>query len=558
MSAETDDANTEPSEPVTGEEWRWLSPMTVWAGIAVSSLIFGLPGLAIAVTATIAAEQWWLGPLIALASVLLVVVLAGYELLSYRRRQYRLTAERMELRSGVLSRTRLSLPRERIRNVDVARPLWSRPFGLCQVTVGTGQSGASGSEQLTLTYVNVAEGEWLRRTLLHQDSAPDPTDAGEAVAEAEPGAYDTSGVAEGAAAPASSELARMRGAWFGYGVVAPGPAAVAYSILGGLATAIVQFPLNWVFRVLGLDSTQGSPAVALAIVLGSALFVLAVGALGALLLNIEAWWNYRLTREPDRTLRVQRGLMNLSSVSIEERRLRGVRLRRYWPVRWVGGASVAAVASGLGNAGGSASKGGQGGGLVPKGTLSPEIPRQEAERIAAAALPGARFGPLRGHPRRALMRRLVRAGAVIAGVTALAVTWWATARFIVQGPTELPAVAWWGPALLLAAVTVLAVAYAIASYRGLGYALGERQLYIRRGVATRATVALNRDAVIGWTVRRSPFQRRLGLATIGATVAADQGVFYAVDVNTQLGLTFAEEAVPGLLTPFLEGPRWRV
>ncbi|GAA1091410.1 hypothetical protein [Nocardiopsis composta] len=70
-------------------------------------------------------------------------------------------------------------------------------------------------------------------------------------------------------------------------------------------------------------------------------------------------------------------------------------------------------------------------------------------------------------------------------------------------------------------------------------------------MAARSTVALKRDAVIGWTVTRSPLQRRAGLSTLGATVAADSGVHRARDIGHSQGLALADEAVPGLLTPFL-------
>ena len=70
--------------------------------------------------------------------------------------------------------------------------------------------------------------------------------------------------------------------------------------------------------------------------------------------------------------------------------------------------------------------------------------------------------------------------------------------------------------------------------------------------ATRSPVGTWSCAgVIGWTVRRTLFQRRLGLATVVVTTAAGRGSYALVDVDACDGVRFADEAVPGLLGPFL-------
>jgi putative membrane protein len=43
--------------------------------------------------------------------------------------------------------------------------------------------------------------------------------------------------------------------------------------------------------------------------------------------------------------------------------------------------------------------------------------------------------------------------------------------------------------------------------------------------------------------------------TLSATTAASKGEYFVRDVGESEGLAFAEEAVPGLLTPFLEPRR---
>ncbi|WP_179887620.1 PH domain-containing protein, partial [Streptomyces sp. b94] len=108
-------------------------------------------------------------------------------------------------------------------------------------------------------------------------------------------------------------------------------------------------------------------------------------------------------------------------------------------------------------------------------------------------------------------------------------------------------------ALGCAAVAVpVAVVLALDAYRGLGHALSGRYLVTRSGTVRRSTAALERAGVIGWTVKQSVFQRRAGLLSVTATTAAGGGAYTAYDADASEGLTFAAEAVPGLLEPFLE------
>jgi putative membrane protein len=243
------------------------------------------------------------------------------------------------------------------------------------------------------------------------------------------------------------------------------------------------------------------------------------------LIFVEAWWGFRLVREPGGTLRIRRGLLTARSVSLEERRLRGVEVVEPLLLRVGRGARTAAVATGLGSGHG-------------RGVLLPPAPRDEAHRVSGVVLiedPSPTRTALRRHPRVALRRRLARA--VLPVLAGSAVLWF----------TALPTwVAW--ATLGLLPVTVL---LAVDAYRNLGHALTSRYLVTRHGAGMRGTVALQRAGVIGWTVSQSFFQRRAGLVTVTATTAAGGGAYRVIDVQTADGLALAERAVPGLLTPFL-------
>jgi putative membrane protein len=91
--------------------------------------------------------------------------------------------------------------------------------------------------------------------------------------------------------------------------------------------------------------------------------------------------------------------------------------------------------------------------------------------------------------------------------------------------------------------------------RALGHALTEDTLVSRRGSLVRRRSALSRDGIIGWNLRRSFFQRRAGLTTLVATTAAGRQRVEVQDIPLRQALHLADEAIPGLLTPFLERRR---
>jgi putative membrane protein len=100
--------------------------------------------------------------------------------------------------------------------------------------------------------------------------------------------------------------------------------------------------------------------------------------------------------------------------------------------------------------------------------------------------------------------------------------------------------------ILLPAAALLA----LDRYRGLGHALPGRHLVTRTGGLRRRTVTLQRDGVIGWTLRQSPFQRRAGVVTLEAVTAAGRGGYPVLDVGTQEAVALADATTPDLLGPF--------
>lgn len=492
------------------DDWRRLDRRTVLVTALVTAGV--LVGAAVPVALALAGRFGTGGALVraAVAVVLFTGCSAGADYVRWRRTRYRVGTERVALHTGLLLVKERSLARERIRSVDLtARPLL-RLLGLVTVRIGTGEH-AGGDSTLELDPVTRAEGERLRRLLLERaDTAP-------------------------AGSHREGELITLDLRWIRYA-----PVSFVAPMLGGAAAGAVMQVSEWVGaqgQVIAWaeDLFRSTPLLWTVLVLVLAAGV--AGVVGALGLWVEMWWSYRLEREPGGTLRVRRGLLTSRSVSIEERRLRGVDLVEPLGVRMMGAARLDAIATGL--AKDDKEQHGD------HNTLLPPVPRALADSVAADVL-RERTAPtgaaLTGHPRAARRRRLGWAlWAVLAPVAVLAVLGALLTPVLVR------------IAVVCAAVFLpLAVLLALDAYRALGHAVTGDYLVTRSGTVRRSTAALERAGVIGWTVRQSYFQRRAGLMDVTATTAAGTGAYTAYDTDASEGLDFAAEAVPGLLEPFLE------
>ncbi|MGW3996561.1 PH domain-containing protein [Amycolatopsis sp. NPDC004772] len=469
--------------------WRRLDRRTLgvtavlMAGVAISA---GTP-------VAIGTRSLWLLP----AAALLVGGGVLLEYVRWRYTRFRCTAERLEIEFRFAVHTRKSLPRERIRTADLTAGPLHRAFGVATLSIGTGRQ-----ERITLSPLAKADAEALRTELLHR--APSTRDGPLATLDPRWIRYaPVSFVAPTLGLAAFGSLFKVAD-WFGAG--------------GGL--------LRWLLDLFG------DLPLAVSILL---LLVLAmvVGVIGAVGLFTEMWWHYRLDREPGGTLRVRRGLFTTRTITVEERRLRGVELVEPLGARLAGAARVDAIATGMERDDDK----------TESKTLLPAAPRADAHRVAARVL-GDRVDAVElvPHPLAARGRRL--RWALLTALTPVLV-------LLLLGALLTDVLLVLGVALAVVALPV-AVLLALDAYRGLGHGLRGRYLVTRAGTVRRSTAVLTRDGVIGWTVKQSVFQRRRGLATFTATTAAGSGAYSILDAGADEGLEFAADAVPGVLTPFLE------
>ncbi|MEU7636155.1 PH domain-containing protein [Streptomyces sp. NPDC039016] len=495
--------------------WRRLSPRTLlvhcgWLGAPLGSLAL----TALATGGRITGGAWF--TLAAIATAFAVVTAAG--LIRWARTDFRVTGESLDVRSGLLTRRLRSVPLHRIRTVDLTASPLHRLLGVTVLRAGTAGSKEGGGE-LSLEALPVAEGERLRAELLARAA--------------------TGAVAE------DPVLARISWRWLRY-------APLTFWVVGGVFAAggsayralhemgIEPWKLGFVRRAF---EEFGNGMLWLTVP-AALLAVIALGSVGAVVLYVENWWSYRLEWADAGTLRVHRGLLTTRSVTIERARLRGVVLREPLLLRAGGGATVRAVAGGLGNKEENRKRSG----------LLPPAPRREAVRVAGGTMQspfpgedmtGRQEGFPMGHPRVALRRRRMR-GLLFAVLPGSALLAGLGAAFT---PVLLHA-AW-----IYALVTTPVVLWlARDAYRNLGHGIAGRHLVARSGTFSRDTLVLRRDAVAAWTFTTSPFTRRAGLVTLTAAVAAGEEGYRIPDLAEGAAPGFAATATPGILDEFLTHP----
>ncbi|MFI9308435.1 PH domain-containing protein [Streptomyces triculaminicus] len=296
------------------------------------------------------------------------------------------------------------------------------------------------------------------------------------------------------------------------------------------ATGVKPWRLGFVRR---LAEAFGGDALWVSVPLALAAMT-ALGVAGALGLHALTWSRYRLERTAEGGLTVRRGLSGKDAVSIAPDQLCGVALREPLLLRAGGGASVRAVAGGLGNRDQNRTR----------SVVLPPSPKAEAERVCAGVLgEGVDVAGLRGHPRAGLRRRVVAALGwwVLPVIMVLAVLGWLLAL-----PVLLACAAGWA-----LAATPVALVLARDAYRGLGHAVRGRYLVVRSGTFGRETVTLARNAVQAWTFTDTPFALRAGVVTLTAAVPGGEDGYRIRDMSAAEATEFAEYAAPGIVREFL-------
>jgi putative membrane protein len=157
---------------------------------------------------------------------------------------------------------------------------------------------------------------------------------------------------------------------------------------------------------------------------------------------------------------------------------------------------------------------------------------ESAVLALTAGDPGLVDTPLNRHGPAARRRRYTRALAASVPLTVgpAALTWWAG--------LPIPLLPLWG-VLVLAAFPLAA-----DRYRNLGHTVRNGHLVVRVGSLYRRRTVLAVDGVVGVTLRRSPFQRRAGLATLVVATAAGAQHYDVPDLSLRSALDLAHRLIP--------------
>jgi putative membrane protein len=418
-----------------------------------------------------------------------LALIVGYGVARWFTTSYRIDADEVRLRTGVLQRKVLSVPRNRIRSVSTDARLLHRLLGLTVLRLSTGQE-ARGDTAFALDAVEASQVPRLRAILLADSLAP---------TEESPGRV----------------LARWQPSWLRYSPLSFTGLAMIAAAAGlvyqaGVGAALQDSKL----ARSGVDAAERFGVAASVVV--AVVVILVASVVLSVLRSLVTYGNLVLRRDAD-LLHLEHGLLRVREQTFDMRRLRGGTLREPLLVRVFGGARLDAVMTGVGGAGEAS-------------LLLPPCPRATAESVLAGliARPDVVSGPLRVHGAAATRRRWTRALAVPA--------------VLLIALVALPAPVWLWP--VWAVLTLCCALLALDRSRALGHQVDADWLVARAGSLDRRRDCIAAEGIIGWTVRQTLLQRRAGVATLIAATAAGVKSYRVIDVPADLAWTIAAATSP--------------
>jgi putative membrane protein len=444
-----------------------------------------------------------------------VVIPIAIGVLRFASTRFRITRGQIELRRGLLGRSVLTAPLDRVRTVELTASPIHRVLGLEKVEIGTGSASRNGDSRLVLDSLGAAEARRLRAELLNR------------VPEA-PAATVVEGVGPQPAPAAEFVIMRLDPSWIRYAPLTTSGIVIALATLGA-GSQLVDNLVERVATSSDVDDQFRSLPLVVAVPAALVAFLVIVSVLavaGYLLAN----WGFTLSRDASgRSFHVRRGLLTTRQTSIDVDRLRGLEIHEPLGLRLGGGARLNAIVTGLDRRSAEST------------AMVPAAPRSVVVGVGEHVLgePGPLHAELVPHGPQAFRRRLVRA------IVPLGLVPVVLGGFALFG--DLPV---WA-ALVAVPLPVIGLALGLDRYARLGHALTPAYVVVRWGSIRGRRDALQRTGIIGWNIRQSFFQRRAGLVSLTATTAAGQQSYEILDIPEAMAVTLAHAAVPGLLSEFV-------
>lgn len=423
----------------------------------------------------------------------LVLILAGTvasQVIQFLRLRWWVDHDAFHLRTGLLQVENRTVPLDRIHNVDVTEPIFARLLGMAEVRI---ESAGSSAADVNLRYVAADQALTIRDGLRGLAGAAAPTESEEATPEDRILVHTP-----------TSELLVAGATNNRIGALAVAAAAV----VGVLFEAGVD--PEALFDVAG-DLVR--PGVWLVVIVIVAAIV--VGWLVSIAESVLRFHDFTLTLHEDEARRTH-GLLSRSSGRIPLARVQTVRVEQPFLRRWLHRSTIVADTAGSVSAGISAGT----------GTVSPIEPDGRVPELVSTMLrrPGTDATGLHPVSRLAIRRAFVRAIVPIVLLAAVPA--------ILFSP-------WW--ALVAAGLAIPAWFWARARWAAIGHRLDEDLLVVRSGVFTRRTWFVPTAKVQAVGVRRTPFQRRLGLADLRVESAASaDGTVVVIDLELDTAHALAE------------------
>ncbi|WP_378743228.1 PH domain-containing protein [Nocardia brasiliensis] len=523
----------EPLAPATDQPWSRLDKRMLLVH-PVTEVVKFIPVLiGSVILGTSSGNHVW--------SVIPLALIVGFALTRWFTTTYRVGPTHVELRTGLIQRKKLSVPRSRIRSVDIEADVLHRLLGLAVLAIGTGQQADSG-EQFKLDALDARLVPELRAALLAHTSGTPQSVAGQTVSEA-----DATGTvaAESQQRPPSREIAHWNPSWVRYAPLS----LTGFAIVAPIVGLAFQYGVGQVlFRSDAVQWVENGGAVLIAVsAIALVLVIVLVVSLAACARYLTTYFGLRVL-DDGRTLHLRHGLFTTRQITLDLARFRGATVNEPLLLRLAGAAELEAIMTGEN----------------PRQKILPQAPRTAIEHTLSHLLAPNEFqdkvdafldkagphvagptpgsAPLRTHGPVARRRRHTRTLVPIA-VAALVML-----AFSAAGADFSPW--WWAvPALLVPA----AIALAEDRYRGLGHtvlpetATSPTWLITRSGSLDRDRDCLEAPGVIGWTVRQTFFQRRAGVATLIAATAAGKKRYVVLDIALDQAWSLIDATTPGLL-----------
>lgn len=405
--------------------------------------------------------------LILLGVVAVVAFSAVWGVLSWRATTYRVEGGAFHFKQGVLSKSERSLPLEHIQSVNTVQGIVQRLFGVVELQVEA--AGGGGEPEVSLPALSRTDASALREEL---------TKARRASEEAEE--------------PSPTILRRLSNRDLLVAGLTSGQIGIAASVVAGLSQIVDDLlPGDLAQRLSEMFLPRTISAVILA-VLALALFAWTLAILGTILAHA----GFTLSHSADgKYLHIKRGLLNRYETTVPLRRIQAIKVVEGALRQPFGLAALRVESAGFGTEQGVST------------ILFPLLPRRDVEDFLRTATPlfAAPLDRLEPLPLRARRRYAFRATLpvlVLAAVPAVLLFPWGLLAFVLLLPAAF---------------------YGWLRHRAGGWSMSGDRLVLRFRRLARTTVVAPRGRLQSRGFSVSPFQRRIGLATLEVEVASGRG-----------------------------------